>query len=1288
MNRIGLVFVGVGALALSVFAQTWQPATGGSWNSPANWSSTTVPDSDTAQVFVANSFTLGPTLSLDRSTAFTVNKLSYNDNSSPYSNCTISAGSPAGSLIFAGVAPTVDTPAASGNAADLVITAPVTASNTLTKTGIRIAYLNGAVTGFGPGVYTNVSAGTLVIGPATTIADWTAINKAVGGGTLRLDALTMVTAPATFSVGAGELSLNPASGTFSFNTAGFTKTGTGTLRFSRDATGPGGSAALTVAGGYLSLSANLSGFASGTVSNGATLQPNAGLTYGNIPLTLTGAGASGSQGALFFRSGGNTTVTWPGAITLGSGGATIGSYGVTYITTLSGAIGGTGPLVLQGQGGSDTTHSSTYTLSANSTYTGDTTFKNNTSLSEARLKLGVNNALPTSTALTLSMGNNNAAVGVTFDLNGKSQQLAGLVKNTSGASNKYRILNSSATASTLTVSNAAACSFDGLIGLTGNANLSLVKQGNATLALSGTNAYSGGTTVSAGTLMVTNAAGSGTGTGNVTVESGATLSGNGIIKGSVTVGGALSGSLTIQGGVAVTNGGTLSGSGIIQGNVTVSSGGTLSGTGVIQGAVSAAAGALLLPGGSGAVGTLTLTNTLALNGSSLTFDVPSSGACDTIALSGADTAGVLILNGANTLALNILSGTLPAGIYTLMTYVSQSGSGTLTLDRPYRNTSLSVGATSVTLTVTGLGVNPFLTWVGDGSSNPWDIGATALWNGGAGAEFFNDFDNVTFSDTGSASPAINLTATVQPTSIVVTNVSKAYIFSGVGGIGGAATLTKQGTNTLSLALANTYSGLTTVSGGRLVYGINDALGTGAVTVNGSGAVLALGTYTDTVGTVTLDNGGQITGTSGTLSTTNTFELKNGTVSAVLAGSGALNMTTPATVTLSGSNTYSGATTVGVNGVSNSVLTVNNSLALGSAVAGTTVNGGYLLTENRINLGNGLTVTDETLTFASANGYRAGLHYTFNTGTGKWDGNIVLATAAAYLNCEALGGTFVIGDSAADTITGTGNGLSLRGAGTIIIYSRINIGATQINRDDNGVAVLNTAGNTWGNTQLAQGTLKLGVSDALPASTALTIGKASAGASAAFDLNGYNQTVAGIAEGHFAGANGTNTQRIISSAPAILAVSNSVANTFGTTNSTIEGKVTLVKLGTGTLTLTGTNTYSGATIVSNGTLAVSASGMLGNSTNITVAAGTLILQNSDCITNTATVRIENGGGAKVNLAAGVNETVGYLYFGDTQKAARTYGATNSGASLIDDAHFAGTGILTVLRGNGGTLLRLR
>ena len=37
---------------------------------------------------------------------------------------------------------------------------------------------------------------------------------------------------------------------------------------------------------------------------------------------------------------------------------------------------------------------------------------------------------------------------------------------------------------------------------------------------------------------------------------------------------------------------------------------------------------------------------------------------------------------------------------------------------------------------------------------------------------------------------------------------------------------------------------------------------------------------------------------------------------------------------------------------------------------------------------------------------------------------------------------------------------------------------------------------------------------------------------------------------------------------------------------------------------------------------------------------------------------------------------------------TYGATDSGARTIDNEHFTGSGVLTVLHGNGGTVLRLQ
>ncbi len=93
----------------------------------------------------------------------------------------------------------------------------------------------------------------------------------------------------------------------------------------------------------------------------------------------------------------------------------------------------------------------------------------------------------------------------------------------------------------------------------GRGTVALLKTGAGTQTLGGINTYSGGTTVNAGTLLVNNPSGSGTGTGAVAVRAGGKLGGTGSVGGNVTVeaGGGLTpgsagvGTLHVQGDLAL-----------------------------------------------------------------------------------------------------------------------------------------------------------------------------------------------------------------------------------------------------------------------------------------------------------------------------------------------------------------------------------------------------------------------------------------------------------------------------------------------------------------------------------------------------------------------------------------------------------------------------------------------------------------------------------------------------------------------------------------------------------------
>ncbi|GAA5121371.1 autotransporter-associated beta strand repeat-containing protein [Luteolibacter yonseiensis] len=172
--------------------------------------------------------------------------------------------------------------------------------------------------------------------------------------------------------------------------------------------------------------------------------------------------------------------------------------------------------------------------------------------------------------------------------------------------------------------------------------------------------------------------------------------------------------------------------------------------------------------------------------------------------------------------------------YTLYTYTG-TRTGTPTLDPSFTGVSPSLTFSIdtsvsgvVSLVVTGTSTN--LTWTGGAAGNTWDVNNTVNWSG---ASKFYQLSTVTFDDTGSNTPAISLVGTLIPSTLTVDTSTKSYTFSGSGGIGGGAQVTKSGSTQLTLLTNNTYTGTTFIGGGIVQVGNGGTTGTigaGATTI--------------------------------------------------------------------------------------------------------------------------------------------------------------------------------------------------------------------------------------------------------------------------------------------------------------------------------------------------------------------------------------------------------------------------------------------------------------------------
>jgi predicted extracellular nuclease len=126
-------------------------------------------------------------------------------------------------------------------------------------------------------------------------------------------------------------------------------------------------------------------------------------------------------------------------------------------------------------------------------------------------------------------------------------------------------------------------------------------------------------------------------------------------------------------------------------------------------------------------------------------------------------------------------------------------------------------------------------------------------------------------------------------------------------------------------------------------------------------------------------------------------------------------------------------------------------------------------------------------------------------------------------------------------------------------------------------------------------------------------------------------------------------------------------------------LTVGGVGTGSLTLSGANTYTGGTTISGAKVIAAANSALGSgNVNVNTTGLGLTLQGafSNLISDSATVNIATGASMALNQTGGSDTVGGLVLGGVAQTSPGTYGSTASGATFQNDTFFSGTGTLTI------------
>ncbi|NLF72045.1 MAG: hypothetical protein GX575_23680, partial [Candidatus Anammoximicrobium sp.] len=941
--------------------------------------------------------------------------------------------------------------------------------------------------------------------------------------------------------------------------------GTGAVQFNRDVTvGSGGAT-----------------FQADVTLDGMTFSSGGGVTFGNTAadtLTISGGATTVTTTSGNITLNGTTTgnqnltltaaagVTGSSAISIGSATATTLTINQAGNSTYSGVLGGATAadknfaLVKQGAG--------TLTLSGANTYTGGTTITGGT------IQLsGADNRLPTGGGVTIA----NAA-GAVLDLNGRDQEIRWLA---GGGATGGAVVNAGA-AATLTINLGAsgARTYDGTI----TGNLGLVVKNSTTKntdiqVLTRTNTYNGQTVVDNGHLRISGDGMLGAVPGsvdptNIRLRNGGVLQNN---NSSFVV--------NANRGVYLGAGGGVFYVGWTDTFLTIA--GPVSGPGSLTKTDSSTLG---LMGDNSYTGkTIVNAGILSINSDAGLGAVPGTAQTDNVTLSGGTLCNMTTtatgFTGGNNITLNANRGiTLGAGGGTIRLGYSQP----MTIPGPITGGALTL-KDSGSLTLTG--TNTYTTTNIDGEA-------------GYGQQ-------LRIGDGGTSGTLGTGAVTIGDTLALVFDRSDALAVAN--DIGGAGTVRQEGSGTTSLSGNNTYTGTTTVSAGTLVlqntyaspahsiaagavlelnvasgtrdYATTTFSGTGTLRKTGSGqAVWAGGAATFGLGAgslIDVQEGSFVGGSwgnedwTGNLSSLNvatgaTFEgvEANVRVDALTGGgtvsSGYPNSDSVFTVGVNnGGGTFAGAFNDGNAGANLTKIGTGTQTISGAGSTTNTASGRLQVDGGMLIMGGGfagdgawkgdVTInTGGTLRLAQDNIFANGSDFTINTGgvldmNGRWD---VIGNLAGGGDIENHNGWALLLD---DLAAGADFGGSLSGTGGLTLRGAVSL----------GTQTLSGANTYTGATTINAGTLT--VSGSLSDSSDVTVASAATYNVAADDtidgLNGAGSVTLNANRLTVGGDNGTAA--------------------FSGVISGVGGGLT--KIGTGTQTLSGTNTFSGDFVLGYGTV---------------------------------------------------------------------------------------------------------